>query len=142
MGQLLPIWGWITLAIGLLALAFAFRRRCWNWLCAWNEVLTIPAAFALWAASGPLLRLADPGAGTFDAGIFQMLLFAAIGLLALHGFVRVFMKLQWPTLDGYLDHGFNKDFHSPTVTTWQRLKLSCSVFFALLLSLLLLTRVL
>jgi hypothetical protein len=135
-------WFFWLLAVVLVALLIWFRRTCWSWLCKWSEVLTIPAGIGLWSVSDDLLRLADPTAGTFDAGVFQLILFSIIGFLVLHGFTRVFMKLQWPTLDGYLDTQFNKEFFNPTVTPWQRLKLSSAVFFALFFALLLLTRVL
>ena len=138
---LLPLWLWVIVAL-LTALVLVYRRRCWSWICANSELMTLPAAVGLWSLSDDLLRLADPSAGTFDAGVFQLLLFGVISFLVIHGFTRLFMKLQWPTVDRYLDGQFNQDFNHSSVTPWDRLKLSAAVFFALFFALLLLTRVL
>ncbi|PTB97998.1 hypothetical protein C9994_00125 [Marivirga lumbricoides] len=112
----------------------------WNYLKVWRELSSIVIAFVLWVNSSWLLRKLDPTAATYDAGIFQVYLFAIIGLFLLHGIVRILMKLIWPTSDDYLDNRFAQDFK--TITAWQKLKLSTSIFFALLFAAVLLARIL
>lgn len=112
--------------------------RIKSFITKWNELLTIPMAFGLWVFSGPILRFFDETAATFDAGIFQAYLLAIIGLLIFHGFVRILMKLMWPRLDKFLDIQFTVHFN--TLTSWQKIKLSCSVFFLLLFALVLLAQ--
>ena len=112
----------------------------WNYLKVWRELSSIVLALVLWVNSSWLLRKLDPTAATYDAGIFQVYLFAIIGLFLLHGIVRILMKLIWPTSDDYLDNQFAKDFK--TITAWQKLKLSTSIFFAFLFAAVLLARIL
>ncbi|GAA5036645.1 hypothetical protein GCM10011506_30020 [Marivirga lumbricoides] len=112
----------------------------WNYLKVWRELSSIVIALVLWVNSSWLLRKLDPTAATYDAGIFQMYLFAIIGLFLLHGIVRILMKLIWPTSDDYLDNQFAQDFK--TITAWQKLKLSTSIFFAFLFAAVLLARIL
>jgi hypothetical protein len=102
-----------------------------------SEFLTLPLAFLLWFYSGDLLRLMDPTAATYDAGIFQNALYAVIVLLAFHAVVRAIMKMQWGTLDKHLDKYFETAFYK--ITPWERLKISLFVFFSLLFALVLLT---
>ena len=111
----------------------------WNYLKVWRELFSLVVGLLLWVKSGILLRYLDPTAGTYDAGVFQVYLFAIIGLFVLHGIVRILMKLIWPSMDDYLDHEFTQDFQ--TLSPWQKLKLSSSIFFAFLLAVVLLARV-
>jgi len=106
----------------------------------WREFSSLAVGLFLWIQSATFLRWMDPTAGTYDAGIFQVYLFAIIGLFVMHGVVRILMKLIWPTSETYLDHQFMNDFK--TITPWQKLKLSTSIFFAFLFAVVLLARVL
>ena len=114
-------------------------RWLWNYLKVWRELSSIAVALFLWANSAWFLRKIDPTAATYDAGVFQVYLFAIIGLFLLHGIVRILMKLIWPTSDDYLDHQFAQDFN--TITSWQKLKLSTAIFFAFLFAAVLLARI-
>lgn len=116
-----------------------FIKNLWNYIKVWRELSSILVALFLWANSAWFLHLIDPTAATYDAGVFQVYLFAIIGLFILHGVVRILMKLIWPTSDDYLDHEFAKDFK--TITKWQKLKLSTFIFFAFLFAVVLLARV-
>jgi hypothetical protein len=111
----------------------------WNYLKVWRELSSIAIALFLWANSAWFLRKIDPTAATYDAGVFQVYLFAIIGLFLLHGIVRILMKLIWLTSDDYLDHQFAQDFN--TITSWQKLKLSTAIFFAFLFAAVLLARI-
>ena len=116
-----------------------FINTVWNYLQVWRELSSLVVALFLWANSAWLLHMIDPTAATYDAGVFQVYLFAIIGLFILHGVVRILMKLIWPTSDNYLDHEFANDFK--TITKWQKLKLSTFIFFAFLYAVVLLARV-
>ncbi|WP_103072276.1 hypothetical protein [Aquimarina sediminis] len=106
----------------------------------WRELSSLAVGLILWVHSAVFLRWIDPTAGTYDAGIFQVYLFAIIGIFILHGIVRILMKLIWPTSEEYLDHQFRNDFK--TITPWQKLKLSTFIFFAFLFAVALLARAL
>ena len=111
----------------------------WNYLKVWRELSSIAIALFVWANSSWLLRKVDPTAATYDAGVFQVYLFAILGLFLLHGIVRILMKLIWPSSDQYLDSQFAQDFK--TITAWQKLKLSTFIFFAFLFAVVLLARI-
>ncbi|MBQ4818882.1 hypothetical protein [Aquimarina sp. MMG016] len=96
----------------------------------WRELSSLAVGLILWIHSAVFLRWIDPTSGTYDAGVFQVYLFAIIGIFVLHGIVRILMKLIWPTSEHYLDHHFRNDFN--TITPWQKLKLSTFIFFAFL----------
>ncbi|WP_378182048.1 hypothetical protein [Aquimarina sp. SS2-1] len=106
----------------------------------WREFSSLAVGLILWIHSAVFLRWIDPTAGTYDAGVFQVYLFAIIGIFILHGIVRILMKLIWPTSENYLDHHFRNDFN--TITPWQKLKLSTFIFFAFLFAVALLARAL
>ena len=117
-----------------------FLKKVRSFAKVWREFSSILVGLLLWFNSPILLRMLDPTAGIYDAGVFQIYLFAIIGLYILHGVVRILMKLIWPASDHYLDKQFAQDFQ--LIAPWQKLKLSVSVFFALLFALVLLARVL
>ncbi|MBL6445717.1 hypothetical protein JMN32_05315 [Fulvivirga sp. 29W222] len=118
----------------------SFFKDVWNYVKVWRELSSIVVGFILWMKSHILLRWIDPTSATYDAGIFQIILFAVIALFVLHGVVRILMKLIWPTTDNYLDNEFATDFK--TLESWQKLKLTTSIFFAFLFAAVLLARVL
>ena len=113
-------------------------KYLWNYVKVWRELSSIVIGLVLWVKSTYILRWMDPTAATYDAGVFQVYLFAVIGLFLLHGVVRILMKLIWPTSDDYLDNEFTKDFK--TIEPWQKLKLSTFIFFAFLFAAVLLAR--
>ena len=106
----------------------------------WRELSSLAVGLLLWVHSAAFLHWIDPMAATYDAGVFQVYLFAVIGIFILHGIVRILMKLIWPTSEEYLDHHFKNDFK--TITPWQKLKLSTAIFFGFLFAVALLARAL
>ncbi|WP_083867475.1 hypothetical protein [Fulvivirga imtechensis] len=118
----------------------SFIKDLWNYVKIWRELSSIAVGIILWMKSHILLRWIDPTSATYDAGIFQIILFAVIALFVLHGVIRILMKLIWPTTDAYLDNQFANDFK--TLESWQKLKLTTSIFFAFLFAAVLLARVL
>ncbi len=111
-----------------------------GYLKVWRELSSLAVGLILWIHSAVFLRWIDPTAGMYDAGVFQVYLFAIIGIFVLHGIVRILMKLIWPTSEHYLDHHFREDFK--TISPWQKLKLSTFIFFAFLFAVTFLARTL
>ena len=118
-------------------------KKVKGFLSKWNELILIPLAILLWSFSAPFLRLFDETAAAYDAGIYQIILFAIIQMFVLHSIVRIIMRLQWPSLDNYLANLFNDDFEvHRNLTPYQKICVSLFVFFLLLFALVLLSRVL
>lgn len=130
-------------------------KKIISFLTQWNELLTIPAAFILWWLSPYFLRWLDPTAGVYDAGIFQVILFAIICFLIFHGVVWLVLKLTFPRLYRFFDDEFEKAVTDnpelqPSVTerdkffhlnTYQKCVLILFYFSLCLLSMVLLARV-
>jgi hypothetical protein len=93
------------------------------------EVLAIPTALIFWKLSVYVLRFLDPTSGIYDAGIFQIPIFAAIQFFVFVSIAWLTMKLLYGTLRQYLRFGFKVDFQD--FTGWQKAKLAFFVFFAL-----------
>lgn len=119
----------------------------------WNEIITIPLALVLWYLSPTFLRWLDPTAATFDSGVLQNYLLAAIGLLLFNGVAWLIVKLTFPGIYRYLDsHMENAVENSPTITavserekmfnlsTLQKCVISLSIFFFYFLALVLLAK--
>lgn len=115
-----------------------YLKDLWDYVKVWRELSSIGIGLLLWMKSHVLLRWIDPTSATYDAGVFQLVLFATISLFVLHGVVRILMKLIWPSMDNYLRNEFANDFK--TIEKWQKLKLSVFIFFAFLLSAVLLAK--
>jgi hypothetical protein len=62
-------------------------------------------AVFLFDISGPLLRLLDPTAGTFDAGYIQAPVVALVYHLFLNAAIWITFQLSFPSLDKRLDEG-------------------------------------
>jgi hypothetical protein len=116
-----------------------------KFLYQWNELVSLPIAFVLWYFSGDLLRIIDPTAATYDAGIFQIILFAVIGGLIIHAVAWLLLKITFPGVYGYLDNFLEKnlignDPHS--MSRWEKSKLVLWVFTLYLLLFVALARIL
>ena len=94
------------------------------------QILWIPILFVVWAVSVPLLRLIDPTAAVFDAGIFQIPLYGVILLVFALFITWHTVRIIFGTIQKYLKTEFKTDFIK--LTKWQKITLSFSVFFALL----------
>lgn len=104
------------------------------------ELLTIPIGFGVWVASIPVLRWFDPTSGIFDAGVFQIPIFAVIQFFVYVSIAWMVLGLIYGTIRKYLKIDFKEEFQ--LLTPWQKIKLSYSVFFALLFVLVFLARTL
>jgi hypothetical protein len=109
-----------------------------------SEILTIPIALVLWWFSEPILRFIDPTAGTYDAGIFQVILFTIIQFLIYHGVAWLVFKFTFPIASNYLDNVFDKTILYQSVnplTKWEKSKLVLFLFALYFLGIILLARV-
>jgi len=114
----------------------------------WSEVITIPLAIVLWKFSPTLLRWLDPTAGTYDAGVFQILIWATVALLYVSGVVWLVLKLSFPGIFKFFtklddDLIFDKNIDEKNkLTTWQKTLSALFLLFIFFLSMVLLIRVL
>ena len=69
----------------------------------YNEWFSIPIAIIIFAFSPKLLRLFDPTAAAYDAGILHGIALSAIVLLCASGIAWFLFKLNFPTLYTYWD---------------------------------------
>lgn len=97
------------------------------------EILTVPAALVVWILSVHFLRFLDPTAAVFDAGVFQVPIFAIIQLLVYASIAWLVLGLLFGTYKKYLLHDLKNDFKF--LTKWQKITISYAIFFSLLLSL-------
>jgi hypothetical protein len=104
------------------------------------ELLSIPVALLIWVASIHILRFFDETSAVFDAGIFQIPVFAIIQFFLYVSMAWLTLKLIYGTFREYLQVDFKNDFKN--LTGWQKIKLSYFVFFSLLAALVFLARTL
>ena len=97
------------------------------------QILWIPILFIIWAIVAPVLRWIDPTAAIFDLGIFMIPVYAIIIFLISTFFVWIFLKKVYGTIYAYLKSGFKTDFEQ--LQSCQKIIISLSVFFLLLLCL-------
>lgn len=120
-----------------------------KFLIVWNELWTLPLAFILWWLSPYLLHIIDPTAGTYDAGIFQVILFTIVQFMIYHALAWIFLKITFPGVYKYLDDKIESKinenpgmaFPDRHYTEWQKAKLSLFVFALYLLSMVMLSRI-
>ena len=79
-----------------LVICFAFR-----FLKTHSEILTIPAAFAVWWLFS--LYADSKEMHVYTAGIFQKIIFAVIAVLIFNGLSWVMLRVNFPYLKRFLD---------------------------------------
>jgi hypothetical protein len=114
-------------------------KNLFRFLARWNELISLPLAILLWAFSPELIRMIDPTAGVYDAGIFQIIIFTLIQFFLFTGISWLYLKLVFPRGYDVLDELFNNPLNQ--ISLWQKSKLALCLFSLLLLSLVLLSRV-
>lgn len=117
-------------------------KRIIQFILKWNELLTIPLAFVLWWLSAPLLRTVDPTAGVYDAGIFQIILFALIAFLIFQAMAWITLKLSFPNVYKWLDDQLGMHINNGILSPWEKAKIVLWLFSLFLLSMVFLARVL
>ena len=113
-----------------------------NHLLSWHEYVTIPVALVLWYFSPKLLQLIDPTAATYDAGVFQVIIFTIIQFLIYNAVAWVVFKLTFPKMYKMLDDEIeHKVMNNGAITMWEKIKIVLWVFSLYLISIVLLSRV-
>lgn len=69
----------------------------------WAEFIFLPLGLILWYYSGPLLRMFDPTAATYDSGIFQIILFTIIQFFIFSSVIWIYLKITFPKVYDYME---------------------------------------
>lgn len=101
------------------------------------EIYSVPIALFVWIVSIPLLRLIDNTSAVYDAGVFQVIIFAVLQLLVYASISWLVMGLLFGTFRTYLLRELKSDFER--LEKWQKICASYFIFFSLLVSLVLLS---
>lgn len=100
--------------------------------------LTVPLAVLSFFLIVPVLRMADPTAAAFDAGVFQIPVFSA----SLFFFYLAIAWLAFRIIFGnhyrFLTTEMKSNFQN--LTSWQKLKLSYYIYFLLVALLVMLSK--
>jgi len=94
------------------------------------EILAIPVGLIVWKISIYILRILDPTTGVYDAGIFQIPIFAVIEAFIYISIAWLILKLIFGTVRRYIQGDFKKDFSELDV--WKKIRFSYAIFFAIL----------
>lgn len=97
------------------------------------ELYSVPAALIVWILSVWLLRVIDPTSGVFDAGVFQIPIFAVLQLFVYVSIAWLILGAVFGTFRKYLLTNLKTDFN--TLSKWQKIKISYFIFLTLLLCL-------
>lgn len=97
------------------------------------ELLTIPAAFVVWVLSIRVLRWFDPTSGIFDAGVFQIPIFAVLQLFVYISISWMILGIVFGTARKFLQNDFKDKFSKLTI--WHRILVSYGLFLSLLFAL-------
>ena len=103
----------------------------------YTEILSIPIALVAWVLSVRFLRIIDKTTAVYDAGVFQVIIFAVIQLFVYVSVAWLTLGLVFGTFRRYLIENMKNEFQK--LSSWQKIRLSYSVFFLLLLALVVLS---
>jgi hypothetical protein len=119
-------------------------RKVRKFLRDWHELITLPIAMLLWVYSPTFLRWIDPTAASYDAGIFQIILFAIIELMVFNAVVWIIIKLTFPDVYKYLDEFLEKNLKYKSsdqqISIWEKSKLVLWLFTLYFAAIVLLAR--
>lgn len=121
----------------------------------WNEFLSIPLGLLLFFGFPYVLRFFDSTSAAYDGGVLHSFVAAIVGMLLIHGFAWILLKITFPKLYRFFDsmfeeHIFKKASFNATLTerdkhltlsTWQKCVLALSYFSLLLLGTVLLANI-
>lgn len=94
-----------------------------NFLKEWNEIYLTVFTMILWVPLVLFIRaFIDPTAGSFDAGIIQVVYIAMFIFGSIHGFIWLGVYLNYPFIWKYFQSKISEDFKE--LTAWQRLLFS------------------
>lgn len=104
-----------------------------------KEYTALIMAFVVYFVSPYVLRLIDPTAGSYDAGVLQIMVIATIQFAVFQAITWSVVKNIWPAIGAYMKEFFNADFLK--LDPWQRILISVLVYFAVFTALVMLSRV-
>lgn len=111
-------------------------------LLSYSEFITIPTALLIWYASPYVLRWVDPSAGTYDSGVFQIIIFTVIQFLFYNAVAWLVFKLTFPKMYKMLDEEIeNRILNNGAITTFEKIKVVLWIFSLYLVCIVLLSRV-
>lgn len=118
-------------------------------LAEWNELLSIPIGFALFALAPSLFRWVDPTAAAYDVGTLHAVLFAVAAFCVLKGAAWLTLRLDFPGVYRWLDDRMEDELLpskeelnegcKANRTSWRRARLLLALFALYLLPLVALT---
>ena len=119
-------------------------KKIGKFIAKWSELVTIPVALILWYFSDTFLRWLDPTAATYDAGIFQIILFTIIQFFIFSGIIWIYLKIAFPKVYKYLDDvlGENLKNQNEKMTQWEKSKVVLWLFSILFFGIVFLARIL
>ena len=106
-----------------------------RFLARYNELWLGPIALALFVLSESLVTQVDPRAVPYTLDAFQKIVFGHAAFAAATFSALLAIRLTFPDIFLYLIDHFNSHFNQ--LSTWEKLKLSFSVFACYVLGLLL-----
>lgn len=112
------------------------KRRAITFIKEYTALIT---AFVVFFISPYLLRMIDPTAGAYDAGVLQVIIIGVVQFAVFQAITWSVVKNIWPAIGLYMKELFNKDFI--TLEPWQRILASLFVYFAVFAILVTLSRV-
>jgi len=104
------------------------------------ELVVIPTMLICWYGSIKLLYYIDGGSGTFDYGVFQIIIFSAIQFSVYLSLAWLLLKMFNGTVRKFIQFDFKKVFKE--LQPWEKIKFSFCVFGFIILCYVLLARVL
>lgn len=109
----------------------------------YNELWLGPLGVLLWILSPEIIHWLDPTAATYDAAVWQKVIFGLVVFSVCSFSVWLMLRIQFPQLFKYLTEQWDGDFVKLTEDKkWEKLKLSFLVFACYLVGLLLAMQVL
>jgi hypothetical protein len=99
----------------------------------WNELAGLPLALILFMISPSILRLVDPTAATFDAGVLQVIILGVIAFLVASALSWLMVKLTFPQLYRYLDEVFELEIIKASCDKHSFIAFSVYAFYLLCL---------
>ncbi|MGY4385638.1 hypothetical protein ACVWYN_002684 [Pedobacter sp. UYP24] len=104
-----------------------------------KEYIALIMAFVVFFISPYLLKMIDPTAGAYDAGVLQVIIMAIVQFAVFQAVTWSVVKNIWPAIGLYMKNFFNNEFLN--LSSWQRICVSLFVYFSILAVLVTLSRV-
>jgi len=94
------------------------------------EVFVLPISLIVWIFSARFLRFIDPTSGVYDAGVFQIIIFAIIQFSCFFSVAWIVFRHVFGAFGKYLRKDFKNDFEQ--LERWQKIKIVYAVFLTLI----------